>query len=280
MKLHKIFSLLIMFITSTTAVFAEGGNAEAKMETAATIMLVFTIFLIAFILWLAMVYSEKNDNDGSFFFGPLKKFNQLISGAAPLEKEQEILLDHDYDGIKELDNRIPPWFHAMFWGTIIFGIIYMVSYHVIGSGDVQHEEYVAEVQAAALQRDILIRSGAFINEETVTLKKDPATLSSGKDIFLKNCATCHGQSGEGLVGPNLTDKYWIHGGGIHNVFKTIKYGVPQKGMISWESQLDPTKMQEVASYILSLQGTNPPNGKAPEGSVWEEPASNTEQSGS
>ena len=279
MKLNKILTILIFFVTSVN-IFAEGGEAEAALQSAATVMLIFTILLIALVLWLAMVYSEKNDNDGSFFFAPLKKFNQLITGAAPLEKEQEILLDHDYDGIKELDNRIPPWFHAMFWGTIIFSIIYMISYHVIGSGDVQENEYVAEVQAAALERDILIRSGAFINEETVKFKSDAATLSSGKEIYDKNCATCHGFKGEGLVGPNLTDKYWVHGGGIKNIFKTIKYGVPQKGMISWESQLAPNKMQEVASYILTLEGTNPPNGKAPEGDVWEEPASNSDESGS
>ena len=278
MKLNKILSLLIILITGTTNIFAE-GNAEAALENAASLMMIFTILLIALVLWLAMVYSEKNDNNGSIFFSPLKKFNQLITGLAPIEKEKELLLDHDYDGIHELDNRIPPWFHAMFWGTIIFAIIYMISYHVIGTGNVQTDEYVAEIQTAAFERDILIRSGAFINEETVTVKNDAAALASGKEIFDKNCATCHGFKGEGLVGPNFTDKNWIHGGGIKNIFKTIKYGVPQKGMISWESQLGPTKMQEVSSYIISLEGTNPPNGKAPEGDVWEEPTSNSEQSG-
>ena len=278
MKLNKILSLLIILITGTTNIFAE-GNAEAALENAASLMMIFTILLIALVLWLAMVYSEKNDNNGSIFFSPLKKFNQLITGLAPIEKEKELLLDHDYDGIHELDNRIPPWFHAMFWGTIIFAIIYMISYHVIGTGNVQTDEYVAEIQTAAFERDILIRSGAFINEETVTVKNDAAALASGKEIFDKNCATCHGFKGEGLVGPNFTDKNWIHGGGIKNIFKTIKYGVPQKGMISWESHLDPTKMQEVSSYIISLEGTNPPNGKAPEGDVWEEPTSNSEQSG-
>ncbi|MBU2492056.1 MAG: c-type cytochrome [Bacteroidetes bacterium] len=280
MKLNKILSLFIIFISGANSIFAEGGAAETNMQNAATIMLVFTIIIIALVLWLAMVYSEKNDNNGNFFFSPLKKLNNIITGAAPLEKEKEILLDHDYDGIRELDNRIPPWFHAMFWGTIIFAVIYMISYHVIGTGNVQTEEYIAEVQAAAFERDILIRSGAFINEETVKFKGDAATLASGKEIYDKNCATCHGFKGEGLVGPNFTDEYWIHGGGIKNIFKTIKYGVPQKGMISWESQLDPTKMQEVSSYIISLEGTNPPNGKAPEGNVWEEPASNSENSGS
>jgi len=98
----------------------------------------------------------------------------------------------------------------------------------------------------------------------------PSPIKKSKDIFIKNCAACHGMNGEGLVGPNFTDEYWIHGGGIKDLFKTIKYGVPQKGMISWESQLDPTQMQEVSSYILTLKGTNPPNQKAPEGILYSE----------
>jgi cytochrome c oxidase cbb3-type subunit 3 len=91
---------------------------------------------------------------------------------------------------------------------------------------------------------------------------------------MANCAACHGQKGEGVVGPNLTDAYWIHGGGIKNVFKTIKYGVPAKGMIAWETQLSPSQIQKVASYVLTLQGTNPPNGKAPEGEIWKDNSPN------
>ena len=83
---------------------------------------------------------------------------------------------------------------------------------------------------------------------------------------------CHGQKGEGLVGPNFADEYWIHGGGIKNVFKVIKYGVPDKGMIAWQAQLKPADMQKVGSYILTLQGTNPPNPKAPQGTIWADTA--------
>ena len=146
----------------------------------------------------------------------------------------------------------------------------MLVFHVFGNGQVQENEYKAEIKQAAMEREILIKTGAFLNEETVTLATDAATLSEGKDIFMKNCVTCHGQHGEGIVGPNLTDDYWIHGGGIKNIFTTIKYGVPAKGMISWQTQLAPKKMQAVASYVISLHGTNPPNGKAPEGTKWEE----------
>lgn len=184
MKLNKILSLLIIFVICSSNIFAE-GNAEAALENAASLMMIFTILIIALVLWLTMVYSEKNDNNGSIFFSPMKKFNQLITGAAPLEKEKEILLDHDYDGIRELDNKIPPWFHAMFWGTIIFAIIYMISYHIIGTGNVQTDEYVAEIQTAALERDILIRSGAFINEETVSLKMMQPHSQAAKKYMIK-----------------------------------------------------------------------------------------------
>jgi cytochrome c oxidase cbb3-type subunit 3 len=141
---------------------------------------------------------------------------------------------------------------------------------------VQEEEYIAEMQLAEAQRHILIKSGAFLNEETVTLAADAGALSSGKDIYDKNCASCHGFGGEGLVGPNLTDEYWVHGGGIKNIFKIIKYGVPQKGMISWQTQLSPTQMQEVGSYIVSLANTNPPNAKPPEGEKWVEETEESE----
>jgi cytochrome c oxidase cbb3-type subunit 3 len=130
------------------------------------------------------------------------------------------------------------------------------------------DEYADEIFTAQQQRDELIKTGAFVNEKTVTLLTDAVSLENGKTTFMNNCIPCHGTNGGGTVGPNLTDAYWIHGGGIKNLFNTIKYGVPAKGMISWQTQLNPKKMQEVASYVISLSGTNPPGGKPPEGTVW------------
>ncbi len=187
-----------------------------------------------------------------------------------MEKEKDILMEHDFDGIKELDNRIPPWFNYLFYGTIIFGIIYMLDYHVLKTGKLPAQEYKDEMQQAAFQRAELIRSGALVNENTVTRLTDALSLSDGKEIFKTNCVPCHGENGQGIIGPNLTDEYWIHGGGLKNVFKTIKYGVPAKGMLTWEGKLNPREIQETASYVLSLEGTNPPNAKAPQGQKWEE----------
>ncbi len=269
MKNRFKFIIIFFVLFNSIPLYAAG---EETLNNVMGLMLIITVGLILFVLWLALSYSEKDDVTGDLFLKPLRLFKKFITRSTPIEKEHEILMSHNYDGIRELDNKIPPWFTFLFYGTILFGIIYMIHYHVIGSGDVQANEYREEMQMAEVQRNILIKSGAFLNEETVTLATDAAALSSGKEIFNSSCATCHGMNGEGLVGPNLTDKYWIHGGGIKNVFKVIKYGVPQKGMISWQSQLSPTKMQEVASYILSLQGTEPPNAKPPEGEVWEEPS--------
>jgi cytochrome c oxidase cbb3-type subunit 3 len=106
-----------------------------------------------------------------------------------------------------------------------------------------------------------------VDENSVVLLKDAEKLKMGHETFMTRCAVCHGEKAEGKVGPNLTDKYWLHGGNIQDLFKTIKYGVPSKGMVSWENSLNGTQIQEVASYVLSLQGTNPPGGKEPQGTL-------------
>lgn len=232
----------------------------------------FLIFVII-IGFLSLVYFESKikvvkEKQPSVFWSKVRHY---LTKSTPIEKEQEVLLaDHNYDGIKELDNRIPPWFSGLFYATILFSIWYMLHYHVLGTGDLQEAEYAQEVRIAEIQRAELMRSGAMINEETVTLVTEPALLESGKQIFVTNCAACHAADGGGLVGPNLTDDYWIHGGGIKNVFKVVKYGVVNKGMLAWQNQLNPKQIQEVASYVLSLHGTTPANPKAPEGEIWKE----------
>jgi cytochrome c oxidase cbb3-type subunit 3 len=196
------------------------------------------------------------------------KLNQILTKSTPIEREKDIMFDHDFDGIKELDSKIPPWFSWLFILTIIFAAFYMLQYHVFGSGQVMQEEYTAEVNKAALEREALIKSGAFVNEETVTLLTDVTDIQKGKEVYEANCIACHAADGGGIVGPNLTDDYWIHGGGIKNVFKVIKYGVVEKGMIAWQTQLNPNQMQEVSSYVLSLQGTTPAAPKQLEGEIW------------
>lgn len=193
--------------------------------------------------------------------------------SVPVEKEDDILFDHEYDGIRELDNSLPPWWVALFYISIAFAVVYMTYYHFSGAGPGSREEYRQEMEEAdkAVAR-YLASQANMVDETNVELLSDAATMTAGETIFLGKCAACHGNLGEGGIGPNMADNYWIHGGTIQDVFKTIKYGVPEKGMISWKDQLRPQEMQMVASYILSLQGTDPPNQKEPEGELFERQA--------
>ncbi len=194
-----------------------------------------------------------------------------LTDNVPLEEEESVMLDHNYDGIKELDNNLPPWWVYMFYATIIFAVVYIVRFHVTGDGKLSHEEYMAEMEAAVAEKAVMMANATeSITEENVVYLVDAPTIEKGAAIYKGNCATCHGQLGEGGAGPNLTDDYWIHGGSINKIFKTIKYGVPEKGMIAWQSQFSPKQMQQVASYIKTLKGTNPPNGKDPQGEIYVE----------
>jgi cytochrome c oxidase cbb3-type subunit 3 len=178
----------------------------------------------------------------------------------------ETLLDHEYDGIMELDNDLPPWWLYMFYGTIIFSIIY--SFYFFGMGDFnQQDELNAEIAAAEVQiAKYKEKNGPGIDENSAVLVVDAAQLEDGKAIYTKNCVACHAANGGGGVGPNFTDDAWIHGSTIKDVFKVVKYGVPEKGMIPWESQLNPEQIQNVSSYILTeFKGKNVEGGKAPEG---------------
>ncbi len=280
-----------------------------------------------------------------------------------MSEKKDVLMDHDYDGIRELDNDLPPWWLYLFYITIIYAVLYMAYYHVFDIGDSSYAEYMkdmnpgwtetkvesegllktyhspfygkgkdltprlrAELMAArssATPTDYPIEAGSALGEisfedliqaamlkadeanlqklqqtfpeiwaalekgepagagaaatpaeapsASFTALSDEASLSAGKNIFLTNCITCHGKMGEGGIGPNLTDDYWIHGAGINNVMHTIINGVPAKGMIAWGKILNEEQMLQVASYILTLHGTNPPNGKAPQGEKVEYP---------
>ncbi len=195
----------------------------------------------------------------------------LLQNSVPIAEEASITLDHNYDGIRELDNDLPPWWTALFFITIGFGVVYMLHFHVFKTGDLPLEKYEKSVLLAEEQRlERLASSTEEITAATVTVLTDESSLLAGKDIFMKNCQTCHGLQGQGLAGagPNFTDQYWIHGGAIGDLYTTIRYGVPAKGMISWKDQLPPQSIREVSSYILSLQGTNPPNALPPQGVLY------------
>lgn len=199
------------------------------------------------------------------------KLIKSLTDAVPVEEEESILLDHDYDGIQELDNNLPPWWKYGFYCTIVFAFIYLISYHVIGIGSLQEKEYKTEILKAKLEVEEFMKNSANnVDENTVVQLKDANSLESGKEIFMSNCAVCHGKLGEGTVGPNLTDNYWLHGGSVKDIFKTIKYGWVEKGMKSWKEDLSPIQTAQVTSYLRTLIGTNPPKQKAAQGDLFVE----------
>jgi len=176
---------------------------------------------------------------------------------------------HEYDGIRELDNKLPRWWVYLFYATIIFAIVYMLGYHVTKWWPLQDDEYKDEM---AVQADIKkANPEPVIDLTTMVPMTTPADLEAGHETYKKICSVCHGQKGEGLIGPNFTDLYWIHGDSItntisiKNLYQVLITGVITKGMISYKDQLTPTQMQQVLSYILTLQETSPPNQKAPQG---------------
>lgn len=189
-----------------------------------------------------------------------------ILGLRPISEEKDMVLEHEFDGISELDNPTPAWFMWLFYATIFFAGAYLLNYHVFKWGKLQDQEYIAEVaEANAAKEAYLANAANLIDENTVKEEKEASVISAGQAVFNSNCVACHGDKGQGLVGPNLTDEYWLHGGKINSIFKTIKYGVPEKGMISWEKTLTPKQISEVSNFILTLKGSNPPGGKAPQG---------------
>lgn len=213
------------------------------------------------------------------------------------------LLDHDYDGIKEMDNELPRWWLYLFYFTIVWSLLYMIYFHMFDIGYLQEDEYLAEMNPSYVRiseadskvlgfipeyhspfhkpsREMTPRLAALSSKDvkrvfmtaetdntTYLAISDPAGLSDGKEAFLKNCAQCHGNFGEGGVGPNMTDDYWLHGADISSIVKSVKYGYPSKGMISWLGTFKEEDIIKTSSYIQTLRGTNPPNARAPQGDL-------------
>ena len=199
------------------------------------------------------------------------KFYEKSLDSKSIDEEDTIILDHNYDGIKELDNNLPPWWIYSFYASIIFAIFYIFKYDVF-DGETQLDELATEYAEAEISIEEYKKNATdLIDYNTVELLTEASDLDKGKAIFTTNCVACHKADAGGSIGPNLTDEHWILGGGIKNVFKTVSEGGRDgKGMISWKSSLKPSEIAQVASYILSLQGTNPAGAKAAEGDIWKE----------
>jgi cytochrome c oxidase cbb3-type subunit 3 len=274
--------ILFAFVFAALEYFIDSGNKPAfiKFPMVALFLGVFLFLLIAIEIVVSAVdkvtyhllsdeqKKQLEDAQTVSFFEKnwYKNLVSKLTSSKDIEQESDVMLDHDYDGIKELDNVLPPWWVYLFYGTILFALVYLVRFHIVGDYD-QAQEFKNEVELAALENANNITAiPDDMNVDKVTLLTDATSLAKGKEIFINACAACHKTDGGGLVGPNLTDNNWINGGGIKNVFRLISEGSKNNAtMVAWNKNLKPTEIQNVASYILSLQGSNPAGAKAAEG---------------
>ena len=260
-----------------------GGVSYNTFWTMATVISLELLIVFILVLFIKNIFRSIHPLEKIIVEGKLQSDSWLIrtwhrldkqffTKAIPLEKEADMLLDHDYDGIKELDNALPPWWKYGFYITIAVAVFYTLKFEVWHSGMNPTQEYAAEMTAAKIQTDAYLAAAKDNVDENSVTDLDSKGAAAGKEIFTKTCVACHLAEGQGSVGPNLTDDYWIHGGSIKDIFKIIKYGFPDKGMQSWQSTYSPVEMQQLASYIRTLKGTNPPNPKAPQGDLYKEVA--------
>jgi cytochrome c oxidase cbb3-type subunit III len=201
------------------------------------------------------------------------KLSRRLNDAVPVEQERDIDLGHSYDGIRELDNHLPPWWKWLFYATIGWAAVYLVVFHVSSSLPLSVEEYQNELASAEAEKKKLLASNpqAAIDPEKLVFSADAEIVSRGEKIYMINCVACHRKDGGGnTIGPNLTDNYWLHGGNVKNVFTTVNNGLVEKGMPAWGKTMSPGDVRDVTFFVLSLQGTNPADAKAPQGEMTEQ----------
>ncbi len=279
--MKKILTILSVVLMTAFPKMLFAQKAKGLLETyqveivlGLAVVVCFVALLVLLVCWYALrVVMRLNQPEvEQVKVGSESWWKRLITkmnDAVPVEEEHKVMTDHSYDGIHELDNSMPPWWLYGFYFTILFSIGYVVYYYVL-DGSLQDQEYIEEMAEADEQVALYLASlENSIDESNVEMLTETSELAAGQALFIQYCVACHGANGEGGVGPNLTDKYWLHGGDVKDVFKTIKYGVPAKGMIAWQNQLAPKELQQVASYIISLEGTNPDNAKEPQGDIYE-----------
>ena len=279
--------LIFTFVFAALEFFIDSGDRPAfiKFPMVSLFLIVFLFLLIAIEIVVNAVdkvtYHLLTDNqkkqlddaqsipftESKFYQGIMSKLTRSKS----VEQEADVMLDHDYDGIRELDNVLPPWWVNLFYATIIFAFVYLVRFHVMGDYT-QAQEFDKEVELATIE--IAKNATAAPDDmsiDKVTLLTDAESIAKGKEIYTNTCIACHKVDGGGSVGPNLTDEFWINGGGIKNVFKIISEGSSNNpSMVAWKNTLKPKDIQKISSYVLSLQGSKPAGGKEAEGEKWVE----------
>ena len=238
---------------------------------------IFAIFFLAFSI--KRIYQEllpekiasaaKASRLSNWWAAVDKKF---FTKAVAVEREADIMLDHNYDGIRELDNALPPWWKYGFIFTVFVAFIYLGYFHAFGSGKNPTEEYAAEMEDARIEKEIYEANNKDKVDEKNILIADAGGIKAGQTMFEANCVACHLKDGGGNVGPNLTDDYWLHKGSLNDIYKTIKIGYPEKGMQAWNTQFTPKQISQIASYVKTLRGTKPAIAKAAQGDLYTEDA--------
>ncbi len=291
--MKKVFSILALTLLSLTT-FAQETSSQMKSFWddpmlplyLISIFVIMVVVLVAFVaIYLFKIINilsdlqekEKASKLGITYAPKRSLWNNLVdqlNAAVPVEKEKDIVMDHNYDGIRELDNHLPPWWKWLFYGCIAWSLIYLIVYHVTDTLPLQWDEYQQEISMAGDQSRKLKASQPqeAIDENALVFSNDKALVEKGKAVFVSfNCASCHKSDGGGnSIGPNLTDEYWLHGGEVKNIFTTIKNGVVEKGMPAWGKSMSPQDVKAATFFVMSLKGTNPVGAKAPQGLVYKE----------
>jgi len=267
--------------TATTGIAKELPNYGGLTATTYYMFLMVFCVELVVILFLAFsirrMYTEllpqkiKPGSEGSKFAAWWTKMDsKLFTKAIAVEKEADILLDHDYDGIKELDNALPPWWKYGFYITIGVAFIYLLNFHVLGSGLNPAQEYTAEMENARIEKEVYEASNKDRIDENNVPMAGADGIIAGQRLFEANCVACHLKDGGGIVGPNLTDDYWLHKGSLNDIYNTIKVGYPDKGMQPWGNMFSPKEISFLASFIRSLKGSKPASPKEQQGELYVE----------
>ena len=264
--------------TEKVAAAANYGGLSATTFWILMVVLFIEIATIAFLVFMIQRVQAELDPQTAQTQSSLatwwkKVDKKLFTKAVPVEREKDILIDHDYDGIRELDNSLPPWWKYGFYLTIAASAVYLFHFHVLGSGKDPHQEYIYEMERATAEvQAFKDKDPGKIDEKDLKMP-DAAGVAAGAAIFNTSCWSCHGKQLEGGAGPNLTDRYWLHKGSLTDIYMSIKHGYPEKGMQAWEKNYSPKEINQLAGYIKSMAGSNPPNAKLPEGDLFIDDAS-------
>ncbi len=258
----------------TTGAKTIAGMPSSTFYILATVMFLELFIILALLTNIKFLLKAEKDKITSETETAEEKANKLtwwdrFNALRPVTEESSLDLGHDYDGIRELNNRLPGWWLYGFYGCILFAGVYLYRFHVSHTAPSSIQEYEQSVVRAESQlKEFIKKQGDAVDETNVKLLTGAEDLAAGKALFVKSCAACHLESGAGIVGPNLTDDYWLHGNDIKSMFKVVRYGI--NAMPAWQTQMSNKQIAQVSSYIKTLHGTNPPNPKAPQGTLMKE----------